>query len=147
MPRPRGREWGDGWGRFSYIVLCVLREQSLGGGEWARWLCKLRRLIGRSQPRPRCRGELRGGVPPASRPAGWPLAGRAAASSRTPRPLTQAEGGERPSFPRSCASGVSSSSPPPARPALCPWSPARDRGPGRSWRFLSTRPGLRPGAR
>lgn len=64
-----------------------------------------------------------------SQPAGGVAIGRpSAASSLTPRPLTQAEGGGRPSSPPSRASGVSSSflspppsssSPPPARAPLC----------------------------
>lgn len=54
-----------------------------------------------------------------SRPAGGvAIGGPSAASSRTPRPVTQAEGGGRPSSPPSRASGVSSSSLPSPFPSL-----------------------------
>lgn len=121
MPRPRGREWGDGWGRFSYRVLCVLREQSLVGGERARRLCKLRCLIGWSQPRSRCRGEPRGGVPPASRPAGWPLAGRAQPPAARPAPLPRRRAASAPPSP----ARAPQASPP---PLLLPRAPLCVRG-------------------
>ena len=89
-----------------------------------------------------------------SQPAGGVAIGRpSAAFSLTPRPLTLAEGGGRPSSPPLARLRrlllLSLPSPlllffPSSRagPALCPWSPARDGGAGGSWRFLSTRPGL-----
>lgn len=63
-----------------------------------------------------------------SLPVIWTTIGApSAASSRTPRPLTQAEGDGRPSFPR--ASGVSSSIPSPSSPSpLLPRAPLCVRG-------------------
>lgn len=75
----------------------------------------------------------RGPARPSQPAGGVAIGGPSAASSRTPRPLTQAAGAppsplarlERllllPAFPIPLL-------PPPARPALCPWSPARDGG-------------------
>lgn len=63
-----------------------------------------------------------------SLPANWTTIGASsAASSRSPRPLTQAEGDGRPSSPR--ASGVSSSIPSPSSPSpLLPRAPLCVRG-------------------